>query len=198
MFLTQHVKSVFLIILASITIVGCEVVELDSAGKPIIPMSAEEAASLANMDPKDIADRMWNDIYQDANKSSIELNQLETIKKNNISYFVKFRGTIESIDEKSKSKNIKVNLGKNIISIQVGDITKGNAIRDASALISFDQFKNQIQFSKLSKELNKNAIKALIKIDNTAIGKKIEVLSALTIKNDQIQDAVPLNIKFIN
>ena len=38
-------KKVF-ILLAMLVLSGCEVVPLDAAGKPIIPMSAEEAASL--------------------------------------------------------------------------------------------------------------------------------------------------------
>ncbi|TYG34806.1 DUF2291 family protein [Lonepinella koalarum] len=198
MFLIQYLKSGCLILFAIVYLLtACEVVELDSAGKPIIPMSAEEAASLANLEPNVIADKIWHDLISDANKTSVTLNELEQTKENDKSYFVKFKGTIESIDEKSKSITVNLNTGNQIIPIQVGSIIKGNAIRDASSLLSFDQFKNQIQYSRLSKALNKTGVENIIKIDGSSVGKKVDVLSALTIKNNQIQDVVPLNVQWI-
>lgn len=197
MLLKQHLKSGLLIALASFAVTGCEVVELDSAGKPIIPMSAEEADSLANMEPKDVAAKMWHDIFQDAQKAQITLEELDTKKQNDTSYFVKFSGTVKNIDVKSKSVTVNVDIGNALIPLQTGTIIKGNAIRDASSLLSFDQFKNQIQYSKLSRELNLSAVKDLPKLDESAIGKKVNVLSALTIRNDNIQDPVPLIIQLV-
>ncbi|ABR73554.1 hypothetical protein CBG46_04495 [Actinobacillus succinogenes] len=197
MFSCQHLKSSLLIVLTSLAVAGCEVVELDSAGKPIIPMSAEEAASLANMDPKDVVTKMWTDIVQDAQKAPISLESLENKKENDKSYFVRFSGVVEQVEVKSKFITVSVNTGNEIIPIQVGSMIKGNAIRDASSLLSFDQFKNQIQYSKLAKELNKSAVQNLVKLDDSSVGKKVDVLSALTIKGDNIQNVVPLDIKIV-
>lgn len=157
----------------------------------------DEAASLANMDPKDVVTKMWTDIVQDAQKAPISLESLENKKENDKSYFVRFSGVVEQVEVKSKFITVSVNTGNEIIPIQVGSMIKGNAIRDASSLLSFDQFKNQIQYSKLAKELNKSAVQNLVKLDDSSVGKKVDVLSALTIKGDNIQNVVPLDIKIV-
>lgn len=173
---------------------GCEVVELDSVGKPIIPMSAEEVASIKNMEPKDISDKFWVSIVNEAKSSAISFSEL-LIKESEKSYFTNITGVIESVDTSSKPALLKVKQGNESIAIQLGPIIKGNAIRDASSrLLPFDQFKNQIQFAKLSKELNKKAIGALTIPDANMVNQNISVLAALTIKNGQIQDIVPIEI----
>lgn len=197
MVFSQYVKRFLLIFFASFFMVGCEVVELDSKGKPIIPMSAEEAASLANKEPKEIAEIIWQDLFIDAEKAPLDLQTLDKQKQNDKSYFVTFSGIVEKIDEKSKFVDIHINTGQQIIITQAGTIIKGNAIRDASSLLSFDQFKNQIQYSKLAKELNKSAVKNLQKLDQNSLGKKVNVLAALTIKDNQIHDVVPMKIQIV-
>ncbi|TCP92144.1 putative lipoprotein [Cricetibacter osteomyelitidis] len=184
----KNLSTNLLFISVGFIVAGCEVVDLDSNGKPIIPMSEAEAAALSNMEPKDIAEKIWNDILQDAKSSAADSI---TNLANNKSYFVRLVGVIESIDDK---QNIQLKVDNNTILIQNGSILRGNAIRDASSMISFDQFKNQVQFAKLSKELSKKAVAGMPKLDNDWIGKNVEILTALTIKNNQVQDAVPLEI----
>ncbi|HBO39331.1 MAG TPA: hypothetical protein DD638_11790 [Pasteurellaceae bacterium] len=190
----KKLKVSLLVLLGCIFSSACEVVELDSAGRPIIPMSAEEAASFKNMEPKDIADKVWMSLVQEAGSSPLALAGLAGNTQNDKSYFVKFSGMVEGIDDKSGSMNLNIKTGDEIIPVQVGSIVRGNALRDATSLIKFDQFKNQIQFARLSKELNKKAIAHISKPDPSWIGKNIEILTALTIKNNQIQDVVPIEI----
>ncbi|KGQ70472.1 hypothetical protein OA57_06415 [Chelonobacter oris] len=187
----KSLKANLFLICMSLFLVSCEVVDLDSAGKPIIPMSAEESSALNNMDPKDIADKIWNDVLQEARQSDISLKQILSNTANEKSYFTMLNGVLENIDER---QNLMVRSDDQIITVQFGKIIRGNAIRDASSVISFDQFKNQIQFAKLSKELNKKAMVSITKLDRTLLGKDINLLIALTIKNKQIQDVVPLEI----
>ncbi|MDH3000511.1 hypothetical protein A1D23_01380 [Chelonobacter oris] len=187
----KSLKANLFLICMSLFLVSCEVVDLDSAGKPIIPMSAEESSALNNMDPKDIADKIWNDVLQEARQSDISLKQILSNTANEKSYFTMLNGVLENIDER---QNLMVRSDDQIITVQFGKIIRGNAIRDASSVISFDQFKNQIQFAKLSKELNKKAMVSIMKLDRTLLGKDINLLIALTIKNKQIQDVVPLEI----
>ncbi|WP_051977479.1 DUF2291 family protein [Necropsobacter rosorum] len=181
----------FVALLSCFFITACEVVSLDDNGKPIIPMSAEEAASFKNMEPKTIADKIWPNLLQNAKSSAITPEVLMADAQNDKSYFVILRGIIESIDEK---QNVTLNTGGQTITLQSGPTVRGNAIRDASVMISFDQFKNQIQFAKLSKELNKKAVHNTTSSGSFEAGKTIEILTALTIKNNQIQDVVPLEI----
>lgn len=197
MVFNQYIKTFLVIFFASFFVVGCEVVDLDSKGKPIIPMSAEEAASLANKEPKEIAEIIWQDLFIDAEKAPLDLQTLDKQKQNDKSYFVTFSGIVEKIDEKSKFLDIHISTGQQVIIAQAGTIIKGNAIRDASSLLSFDQFKNQIQYSKLAKELNKSAVKNLQKLDQNSLGKKVNVLAALTIKDNQIHDVVPMKIQIV-
>ncbi|MDU8925514.1 DUF2291 family protein [Pasteurellaceae bacterium LIM206] len=179
---------VSLLFTIAFSLTACEVVDLDSAGKPIIPMSEEEAAALSNMQPKDIADKVWDEILQDAKSTKTDLNDQLVDDK---SYFIYLTGLIEQIDDK---QNILLRVGEQTVLIQAGSIIRGNAIRDASPIIRFDQFKNQIQFARLARELNKKAVAGIPRIDGSWQGKNVEILTALTIKNGQIQDVVPLMI----
>ncbi|PJG85327.1 DUF2291 family protein [Conservatibacter flavescens] len=184
----KNFKTGFLLVFALSALSACEVVDLDSAGKPIIPMTEEEKAALSNMEPKAIADKIWNDVFQEAQNTTTKLSDNLA---NDQSYFINLVGTIEQVDDK---QNISLKVDDQIIVIQAGNIVRGNAIRDANSIIRFDQFKNQIQFARLSKELNKKAIGGITKPDGTWQGKNVEILTALTVKNGQIQDAVPLMI----
>ncbi|WP_040976932.1 DUF2291 family protein [Necropsobacter massiliensis] len=191
MAINNKFKCFFVALLSCFFITACEVVSLDSTGNPIIPMSADEAASFKNMEPNAVADKIWPNLLQGAKSSAITLEALTISAQNDKSYFVTLSGVVDSIDNK---QNVILKIANQILIVQAGSIMRGNAIRDASTVISFDQFKNQIQFARLSKELNKKAIANTTSSGTFEVGKTIEILTALTIKNNQIQDVVPLEI----
>lgn len=193
MWLTRFKTSLYLLCGCAL-LAGCEVVDLDADGKPIIPMSKEEAAAIRNMQPKDIADKLWANIVQDAKANTVNLADFSTKTQNDKSYFVQFTGKVERLDGQSGAINVVIKTPEQEIPVQIGTIIRGNAIRDASSLISFDQFKNQIQFARLSKEFNRKAMSGITKPDESWIGQDVDVFAAVTVKNGQIQDAVPIEI----
>lgn len=178
---------------------ACDVVKLDANGKPILPMSAEAAASMENMAPKDIAEKLWSRVLEDANKSALSWDKFKTDTANlssekGKSYFVKINGTVSQLDLAAKEKTLQLDLGNEVVTLQLGPITRGNSIRDAASFIQFDQFKNQVQFAKLSKEFNKKSLSAIKMPDEKWKGKGIDVVAALTVTNNTITDVIPLEI----
>ena len=78
--------------------------------------------------------------------------------------------------------------------LQVGPIVKGNAIRDASTFIRFEDFKNQVQYAQLSKALSKRALQDVAKPDASWIGQQVEVLAAVTLTPTGLSNGVPLSV----
>lgn len=177
----------------TISLAGCHVVDLDENGKPIIPMSAAEAGLLKNMTPEAISEKLWPLVKKDARDNAVELSSIK--KDTSLVSFVRFQGVVSRLDESVIKKSLIIKSGDYDIELQLGSIIKGNSIRDSASIISFDKFKNQIQFAQLSKALNKKSISQIIQPDASWAGKKVNVLAAVTINNNKITYAVPLEIK---
>jgi len=176
---------------------GCDVVKLDAEGKPMIPMSASEAASFDNMTPKDIAEKMWDKVIPAATQESVTWHQLKTETANSQSgqtksYFVKMDGTVSHIQGDEKFREMQISVDGEPIVVQLGTSAKGNSIRDASSFIHFDLFKNQVQFARLSKELNKKAVSGIAMPNVQWQGATINALVAVTVKNKTITYVDPL------
>ncbi|MDD2341501.1 MAG: DUF2291 family protein [Tolumonas sp.] len=188
------------VIILMLILSGCDVVKLDADGKPIIPMSASAAASFDNMTPKDIAARLWGKIIPAASKESKDWVLLKSeISKvpsgQSKSFFAKIEGTVNEVSTDEKDKKMQISVGDEKIIVQLGTNVKGNSIRDASSsIIQFDLFKNQVQFARLSKELNKKAISGVVMPDPQWQGYSVNTLVAVTIRDNNVTDIVPLEI----
>ncbi|ACQ93444.1 putative lipoprotein [Tolumonas auensis DSM 9187] len=199
MLCSKNIKFGVIVVWMCTMLSGCDVVKLDQDGKPILPMSAEDAASIKNMTPKDIAEKLWGQIVPEAKQKSITWEKIKsevtTAKSGkNKSYFVSFEGVVDALDTSTKERSIKINVAGDNVSLQLGPIVKGNAIRDAASFIQFDQFKNQVQFAKLSKELNKKALLGISMPDAAWQGKSVDVLAAATISDNGVVDIIPIEI----
>ncbi len=178
---------------------ACDVVKLDANGKPILPVSAEAAASMENMTPKDIAEKLWSKVVDEANKSALPWDKFKAETANlssekGKSYFVRMNGAISQLNLTTKERTLQLNVGSEVVTLQLGPITRGNSIRDAASFIQFDQFKNQVQFAKLSKEFNKKSLSIVKMPDDSWKGKNIDVVAALTVTNNTISDVIPIEI----
>ncbi|MCE0495984.1 DUF2291 family protein [Vibrio salinus] len=185
-----YFSNLLLSVFVGLILTGCDVVKLDDNGNPIIPMTAEEAHSIKNMSPKQLADRFWGDIIKEANGHSKNLDSVSDRK----SQFVSFQGIVNSVDDSSMRATMDVVSGQKNIVLQIGPIVRGNSVRDASSFINFDDFKNQVQFARLSKELNKKAMANFTRPDSSWKGSKVDVLAAVTYKGNSITDVIPLKI----
>ncbi len=182
-----------LIPLCCLSLIGCDIVKLDENGKPIIPMSAEEAASLKNLTPDVLAERFWGDILKEAQSGASA-----SIKDHHVdgkaSEFVRINGVVSLVDDSKKTATMVVTQDQYDISVQIGPIIRGNSIRDAASFINFDDFKNQVQFARLSKELNKKAMENFTRPDSSWTGATVDILAAVTYKGTDVSEVIPLEI----
>ncbi|MBU1294932.1 MAG: DUF2291 family protein [Gammaproteobacteria bacterium] len=179
---------------------ACTVTDLDADGNPIIPKNPNAAVSFADFTLSEVADQLWEPkVFPEATqeftpwesiKSQLDAQQIDTKQ----SFFVRLDGTIESVDLGKMRGAITIKVGDTNIDLQVGRIIKGNAIRDASKYVLFDDFKNQIRFAQISREFNNRAMASVGEPDSSWVGEKATVIAAITIDQNTISDAVPIQI----
>ena len=79
---------------------------------------------------------------------------------------VKGEGRVVSIDRGSKVGLALVDIapfdGKPDVTIQVGPVLRGTSLRDATGLVRFSDFVNQLQFADVGNELNDRVLKAVL------------------------------------
>lgn len=74
-------------------------------------------------------------------------------------FMVKGEGRVTAVDTRSRNGLLLVDIapydGRPDVSIQIGPVLRGTSLRDATGLIRFTDFENQIQFADVSNEINK-------------------------------------------
>jgi predicted lipoprotein len=101
-------------------------------------------------------------------------------------YFnVKGQGRVISADTSSRNGTIKVEVGPSqMLTIQVGPVLRGTALRDSTSIIRFTDFTNQIEFADVSNELDKRALARLASFDaKAAIGHTVNFTGAFELGN---------------
>jgi predicted lipoprotein len=103
-------------------------------------------------------------------------------------YFI-VKGKVKAVraDVTSQAGLLEVELVPNntqiSLAIAIGPVFKKTAIRDSLDFIQFDDFKNQIQFAKLSNAFNKKVkdqVISKLKVNELA-GKELEVVGVVTV-----------------
>jgi len=79
---------------------------------------------------------------------------------------VKGEGRVISIDTRSKAGLAMVDVppfdGKPDVSIQIGPVLRGTSLRDATGLVRFSDFVNQLQFADVGNELNDRVLRTVL------------------------------------
>lgn len=171
---------------------ACEIVDLDAEGKPIIPMSEEDAALIINMEPKAIASKLWPRIESEFINNAVARNDVDLSQ--DISIFISLEAVVSDYVETALGKTLTVQADDLVLELQLGPRIKGNAIRDALDFVQFGQFKNQVQFAKFSNELNKRAVSGLPSPDKGWLDQSTKVVAAITLKGGKVVSAVPLKL----
>jgi predicted lipoprotein len=102
------------------------------------------------------------------------------------SYEVKGEGKVLAIDVKSRHGLLTVEVatksGPRQVDLQIGPVIFGTALRDSLPFVHFGDFVNQIQFAQVSRALNDQATKLLMKsVDpENIVGKSIAFYGAAT------------------
>jgi predicted lipoprotein len=104
---------------------------------------------------------------------------------NPFNYMIKGSGKVTQVNTESRAGRMTVEVnagGHETINLQIGPVVIGTALRDATGLVSFNQFTNQIDYASVSKEMNMRALKdALAGKDPASFdGKTIQFFGAFT------------------
>jgi predicted lipoprotein len=103
---------------------------------------------------------------------------------NPYNYMVKGTGKVTEIHTESQAGTAIVEIpGLNEkIALQIGPVVRGTALRDATGIVSFNQFSNQLDYADVSKDMNQRALKtAFASIAPASLaGKTVTFFGALT------------------
>ncbi len=188
------------LLVISTVLVACTVVDLDENGKPILPVDPNAVVSDYNQSPDKVASTIWvSKVMPFANSSALSWQQVKqqnqpATGKNSPSHFVRFNGKVVAVETEGREGAIRVAVEGDEQVLQLGPIVKGNAIRDASTFIRFEDFKNQVQYAQLSKALSKRALQDVAKPDASWVGQQVEVLAAVTVAPTGLSNGVPLSL----
>lgn len=83
--------------------------------------------------------------------------------------------------------------------LQIGPEVRGSSLRDATTVISFSQFVNQIDFANVSSELNRRAMQSLPPASDMAraAGRNIEFTGTFTVTPGEMPEVVPVRLQWI-
>ncbi len=115
-------------------------------------------------------------------------------------YFtVKGSGRVVKVDTSSRNGLLMLDLtpfdGKPDLSIQIGPVIRGSALRDATGVIRFSDFTNQIAFADANNALNDRVLKTVLgRIDLKALvgHTRVEFVGAFGLDN---RDIIPVQLK---
>ncbi|HGY3716284.1 DUF2291 family protein [Citrobacter sp. Res13-Sevr-PEB04-36] len=184
----------------TLLLTACTVVDLDENGKPIIPADPQAKASFDNQTPEQIAQQTWQSRVLDAaQQHALDDSTLNTRLKapssTAESVFVRLTSQIEKVNiGNGRENSIVMRVNDTSVTIQIGPVMRGNAIRDATGF-KFEDFTNQVQFAQLSRAYNREAVKHLPAVDESWYGKKATVLFAVTLNAGKPENAAALALQ---
>ncbi|MFN0103153.1 MAG: DUF2291 family protein [Bryobacteraceae bacterium] len=100
-------------------------------------------------------------------------------------FLVKGRGVVLRVDSTSRNGLALVDIapldGRPDLSIQIGPVLRGSSLRDATGLIKFSDFVNQLQFADAGNELNDRVLRTVLaNLDRTTLpGKTVSFAGTL-------------------
>lgn len=186
--------------LCTLLLSACTVVDLDENGKPIIPVDPASVPGYSTMTPENIATALWQPtLLPTAQQQALswdEVKQTQAALEDSArkAVYARLQGTVSGIDRASREGKLMLDVQGDAVTLQLGPIVKGNAIRDAAGFIRFDDFKNQVQFAQLARALNNKALASLPELDTGMQGKPVNVLAALVVTKQGISEAVPMTL----
>ena len=122
-------------------------------------------------------------------------------------YFnVKGEGAVLAVETSSRNGLLEVSVGKQDrrpdVSIQIGPVLRGSALRDSTGLITFDNFVNQLQFADVADGLNNKAEQTVLSSleKNDLVGKTIRFAGSFegeTAAQPLIKNVVPVQLTVV-
>ncbi len=157
----------------------------------VLPVVAEKLIPLSTLRPLLVAD---------ANAAGQAHGLRQPSETNPWNFAVSGGGTIVGGRTESRAAKLEVDTdgdGKGDVTVQLGPVIRGTAIRDAMPFIIFTDFRDQIEFAKLANALNAEAHSRATFPEGEIIGQKIrfEGLFTLQGKGEKIE-LVPTAVSY--
>jgi predicted lipoprotein len=190
------------------------------------PLESETSAatSSAALTPARYVDAMWDSkllpaILNSAVDARTLVDALKTSpgdalsryghqEANGPAYFqVKGEGVVTSVDTRSRVGLALVDIPpldhQPDVSIQIGPVLRGTALRDATGLVRFTDFVNQLQFADVANELNDRVLKTVLSpVGRAALkGKTVTFVGAVAAEPDAappLREVMPIRFKVEN
>ena len=103
---------------------------------------------------------------------------------NPYNYMIKGTGKVAEIHNESQAGTALIDIPdlNEKVTLQIGPVVRGTALRDATGIVSFNQFSNQLDYADVSKEMNARALKsAFADVDPASLaGKTVTFFGAFT------------------
>ena len=105
------------------------------------------------------------------------------------SFAVKSTGKVVSVNTESRAGTLVVEIasdaGPQQVTLQIGPVVKGSAIRDSLPFFSFGNVTNQIEFAQVGRAFNERALKEIEKplADVKAPGTSVEFRGSISLTN---------------
>lgn len=99
-------------------------------------------------------------------------------------FAVRAKGIVVAEDRKSRAAKAEIDVdgdGKADLTVQLGPVVKGTALRDVAPFYVFTEFRDQIQFAKLSRALNDRTVGALGNLPGSLIGRTLALTGVFSV-----------------
>ena len=180
-------------------------------GKAIIGTEEQEFSAERYVDER------WQDPIISSFSNAIELNELLTALKQNpegaaenygrregnsaYNFMVKGEAKVLTLDTSSRAGLLNLDLapydGTSDLSLAIGPVIRGTALRGVLAFIKFNDFTNQLEFADVSKALHLRVMSNVIETFDleASVGKTIQFAGAFTQADSIIITPVVLEVK---
>lgn len=139
----------------------------------VLPTIQEKAQDIARILPE---------IRSDPDTAGQKYGRREATNPYN--YMIKGTGRVTEIHNESRVGTATVEIPElnEKVALQIGPVVRGTALRDATGIVSFNQFSNQLDYADVSKEMNLRALKtAFANVDPASLaGKTVTFFGAFT------------------
>lgn len=185
---------------AALLLSACKVVDLDTNGQPIIPQDPNVQHGYRNQTAQQVAEATWDSkVLVSADQHAMSWADMKTRSStvkagSSDSVFVRAGGTVAAVgaaDERERILTVTIN--GETVPVAIGPVVRSNAIRDAAGF-KFEEFTNQVQFAQLTKALNRHAVQQLPPMDESWVGKPVQLLLAVTMQPNKVQDVVAVSV----
>lgn len=148
-----------------------------------------ESRVLPYMEEKAVDLRVLTDAVKANHRAAGEKYGYRAVAEQNpYNFSVKGKVKILSANVKSRNGRAEADIepfdGQPDITIQLGPVFKGTSLRDSLDFVTFDDFKNQVEFAKLATQLSthgsERSVVALGMREDGGVGKVYEILGATT------------------